>query len=109
VEALALEAEPAALDDDRLEMTSGRRRGRGSLRLPGAAAPLLRSGALRATVCVDRDGRPDHLEIDQGSGAAEVDRYVSRQLLSDRYQPLERDGRRMRFCERITVVFDRQT
>jgi hypothetical protein len=90
-------------------LTSGRRLGRPDMRLPnGAAASLDHDGRdrvpVRVEVCVDRNGRPQEVEVVEGSGVEAVDTYVARELMSGRYRPLRQDGRPVAFCERTTII-----
>ncbi len=90
-------------------LTSGRRIGEAEIRLPHSAAVSLnlddrRHIPVRLEVCVDRAGRPDEVRVIEGTGKEAVDNYVAREMLSGRYRPLVRDGRRVTFCERATVV-----
>jgi hypothetical protein len=89
-------------------LTSGRRLGAAEIRLPERARARLglrdQNSTVRAMVCVDRDGRPAEVRIADGTGVPEVDAWVARELFADRFRPLRRDGRRVAFCEEVTVV-----
>ncbi|HEU5059562.1 MAG TPA: hypothetical protein VFU21_23675 [Kofleriaceae bacterium] len=90
-------------------LTSGRRLGRPDMRLPHAAAVSLglddhQRIPVRVEVCVDRRGRPQEVEVVEGTGVEAVDNYVAREMLAGRYRPLRQDGRRVAFCERTTVI-----
>lgn len=92
---------------ERTVLTSGRRLGQLELRLPhNMDVALARYGRqpLRVEVCVNRAGKPVEARVTDGTGVERVDRYIARQMLQGRYQPLWQDGRRVAFCERITVV-----
>ena len=50
------------------------------------------------------NGKPTEVRVVDGTGVAKVDERVAKQLLAGRYRPLVRDGRRVEFCERATVI-----
>ena len=90
-------------------LTSGRRLGRSYMRMPHAAEVSLGLDdderiPVRVEVCVDRAGRPQEVEVVEGTGVEAVDNYVARQMLAGRYRPLRQDGRRVAFCERTTII-----
>jgi hypothetical protein len=70
----------------------------------GAGAETEAKAAVRALVCVDRRGKPSDVRVEDGTGVDSVDAAIARQLMTDRYRPLRRDGRLVSFCERVTVV-----
>jgi hypothetical protein len=93
-------------------LTSGRRLGRQDIRLPDAAAISLgleRRARIpvRVEVCVDRSGRPQEVEVVEGTDVEAVDNYVASEMLAGRYRPLRQDGRRVAFCERTTIILAR--
>ncbi|HUS64883.1 MAG TPA: hypothetical protein VMZ28_10095 [Kofleriaceae bacterium] len=93
----------------RTELTSGRHIGQLHVRVPDSTeldvALAGRDGApVRAEVCVGKSGKPTEVRVVDGTGVAKVDERVAKQLLAGRYRPLVRDGRRVEFCERATVI-----
>jgi len=94
---------------ERTELTSGRHIGQLHVRVPDSTeldvALAGRDGApVRAEVCVGKSGKPTEVRVVDGTGVPKVDERVARELLAGRYRPLVRDGRRVEFCERATVV-----
>ncbi|HWM88165.1 MAG TPA: hypothetical protein VNO33_20065 [Kofleriaceae bacterium] len=89
-------------------VTSGRRLGVAEIRLPEetrARLPLRdQDTTLRAMVCVNPAGKPVEVRISDGTGVPEVDESVARELLTERFRPLRRDGQKVGFCERVTIV-----
>ncbi len=94
---------------ERTELTSGRHIGELRVRVPHAPeldiAMAGRDGVpVRAEVCVGKRGKPTEVRVVEGTGVAAVDEHVARQLMAGKYRPLRRDGRRVEFCERTTVI-----
>ena len=98
-----------AATGERTELTSGRHIGQLHVRVPDSTeldvALAGRDGApVRAEVCVGKSGKVTEMRVVDKTGVAKVDERVAKQLLAGRYRPLVRDGRRVEFCERATVI-----
>lgn len=89
-------------------LTSGRRIGSPTIHLSDEARAALGlrddDTTVRAIVCVSRRGRPTEVRILNGTGVSKVDESIARMLMSDRFRPLRQGGRRVDFCEQVTVV-----
>lgn len=107
--AVAGEGYREAATGERTELTSGRHIGDVRVRVPPSTeldvALAGRDGVpVRAEVCVGKSGKPTEVRVVEGTGVARVDERVARELLAGRYRPLRREGRRVEFCERATVI-----